>query len=130
MKAVTKKLLGIYLLLFLSFGPQPVFAQDPEQIHQEEEFPAYIAEAQWATVEKLQVLLAEKNYEKAILCFSEKIREKINILREKDANSLVYFFEEWTLNEAGKIKYKEAVFAGRGYFIFDVNEQEWKINEI
>lgn len=124
-----KPLFFLAFLFVFPFNSAPGFAQDSGQIIAEETIPEYIAEAQWATVEKLQKLLEEKNYQQALLCFSEKIRERIKIVQDKDPNFLIYFFEQWTLNEEAKKNYKDSVFKGKSYFIYDLNEQEWKINE-
>jgi hypothetical protein len=124
-----KKLTALLTCLIL-LNPFPGLAQEikhPPPV--EEAVPQYIAEAQWDTVEKLQELLAEKDYRKALTCFSQKVQDDLLNFEKENPNALVNFFEYWTLDENAKAAYKESVFQGKSPFIFDVNDQEWKINE-
>jgi hypothetical protein len=124
-----KKITALLACLIL-INPLPGFALEIKQSPpQEEVVPEYIAEAQWATVEKLQELLAEKDYRKALTCFSQKVQDELLDFEKENPNALVNFFEYWTLDENMKAAYKESVFHGKSPFIFDVNDQEWKINE-
>lgn len=85
-----------------------------------------IFEAQWKTVEKLQLLIKEKNYDLIPMCFSKgKFRDRvINNLKE----SPDWWMSIWGLDENRLAKYKEQVFSGNGIFILE--DGEWKINEL
>ena len=97
-------------------------------IEYDSDFSKDIADAQWAVIEKLQVLIKEKNYEQIPLCFSKgKFRDYV-------IKSLKYNPEDWMnvwditqIQEFRLLQYKKRVFSGDGLFVFE--DDEWKINE-
>lgn len=81
---------------------------------------------QLKTVEKLKHLMADKNYDAAILLFSKEQQKQINELK-KDSELFRYWCLAWTLDEPKYNNYIQLIRAGKGVFVWEDNQ--WKIDE-
>ncbi|MFN4150237.1 MAG: hypothetical protein ACK4IX_04785 [Candidatus Sericytochromatia bacterium] len=97
-------------------------------IEYESDFSKDIAEAQWAVIEKLQILIKEKNYELIPLCFSKgKFRDYVIKSLQSDPKDWMNAWDITQIQEFRLLQYKKRVFSGDGLFVFE--DDEWKINE-
>lgn len=128
-------LISSLLIIFTSqvIFPTYSFSEDKKNLDSKQElftdehfFSKEIAEAQWKTVEKLQTLIKEKNYDQIPMCFSKgKFRDRVI----KSLNEIPdWWISVWELDEFRLAKYKKQVFSGNGIFVFE--DGEWKINEL
>lgn len=82
---------------------------------------------QLRTVEKLKKLMADENYDEAILLFSKRQQTKITKNRRKKPESYIRWCMAWTLDGAKYNRYVRRIKAKGGIFVFEDNE--WKIDE-
>ncbi len=77
-----------------------------------------------ATVEKLQNLIHERQYDLIPSCFSSKYKSSVERALKENREK---WLKAWTLNKEQMTLYKQMIIRGESHFILE--DGEWKISE-